>query len=172
MSVLRIKNQVTGKWEVVPFVNNSGGGSNITAGENINVEYLEDSIEISAVVPDISNLATKAEVATKQEKGDYALASDIPNLTDYIKNTDIATSTTNGIVKANGSGGIKVNSAGNISTVKASESDIDAKTNENKVIVPNNLNYAVNSVLPTMTQAEYDALETKDENLFYMIVEG
>ena len=49
--------------------------------------------------------------------------------------------------------------------------DIDEKEHLNKVIVPANLDYAVNSVLPTMTQAEYDALETKDENLFYMIVE-
>jgi hypothetical protein len=100
------------------------------------------------------------------------IGSTAVDLTDYVKKTDIATSTKNGIVKANGSGGIKVNSAGNISTVLATNNDIDEKENLNKVIVPANLNYAVNSVLPTMTQAEYDALETKDENLFYMIVEG
>lgn len=222
---------------------------NIIAGDNIEINYIDDDIKISAIVPDISNLATKQELDTKQPIGDYAYVSDIPtlisqlqndlgyqtltdvmgiiasipqfklsivndlpttgekmtlylvpkeesandvyneyiwieqtssfeligttavDLTDYVKNTDIATSTKNGIIKANGSGGIKVNSAGNIATVLATNDDIDEKENMNKVIVPANLNYAVNSVLPTMTQAEYDALETKDENLFYMIVE-
>lgn len=254
MSVLRIKNEQTGEWQNVPFISSGGSSApsefgTIIEGDNIEVKKVGDDIKISAIVPDISNLATKEELDTKQPKGDYAYVKDIPtlisqlqndlgyqtladvmgiianipqfklsivnglpttgekmtlylvpkeesandvyneyiwieqtssfeligttavDLTDYVKNTDIATSTKNGIVKANGSGGIKVNSAGNISTVLATNDDIDEKENMNKVIVPANLNYAVNSVLPTMTQAEYDALETKDESLFYMIVE-
>lgn len=64
----------------------------------------------------------------------------------YVKTTDIATKSDLGIVKANGSGGISVNSAGNIGTVKATNAEIDEKTNDYKVIVPSNLEYAVKSV--------------------------
>ena len=102
------------------------------------------------------------------------LEAEKPDLTNYVKNTDIATSSNVGLVKANGSSGITVNSAGNISVVKATESDIDTKTNNYKPIVPSNLDYSVKSVVGghiTLTQTEYDALETKDENTYYYIVE-
>lgn len=96
------------------------------------------------------------------------------DLTDYVKNTDYATSTTVGLVKANGSSGISVSSVGDIGIVKATENDINTKTNNYKPIVPSNLEYAVKSVVGghvTLTQAEYDALETKDENTYYYIKE-
>jgi hypothetical protein len=64
----------------------------------------------------------------------------------YVKTTDIATKSELGVVKANGSGGISVSSAGNIGTVKATNTEIDEKTNDYKVIVPSNLDYAVKSV--------------------------
>lgn len=64
----------------------------------------------------------------------------------YIKNDEYATTSTVGVVKANGSGGITVNSAGNISVVKATDDDIDTQTNAYKAIVPANLDYAVKSV--------------------------
>ena len=108
------------------------------------------------------------------DNGAQQLETEKPDLTNYVKNTDYATSSTVGLVKANGSSGITVNSAGNISVVKATENDIDAKTNNYKPIVPSNLEYAVKSVVGghiTLTQAEYDALETKDENTYYYIVE-
>ena len=102
-----------------------------------------------------------------------ALETQKVDLTNYVKNTDYATASTVGLVKANGSSGITVNSAGNISTVKATESDIDIKTNNYKPIVPSNLDYAVKSVVGghvAVTQKEYDdmvAAGTIDENTFY-----
>lgn len=102
-----------------------------------------------------------------------ALETQKVDLTNYVKNTDYATASTVGLVKANGSSGITVNSAGNISTVKATESDIDTKTNNYKPIVPSNLDYAVKSVVGghvAVTQKEYDdmvAAGTIDENTFY-----
>lgn len=199
-------------------------------------------------IPDIRNLATKDEVNEKQDKGDYALVSDIPtlvselqndsnfatqtqvmqaiasipqfklsivselpsvgekmtlylvakegsendvyneyiwieqtssfeflgttavDLTDYVKNTDYATRTNFGLVRP--ANGLAISgTSGSLIIEKASRAQIDKKEDNYHPIVSSNLNYAVNSVLPTMTQAEYDALETKDENLFYMIVE-
>lgn len=102
-----------------------------------------------------------------------ALETQKVDLTNYVKNTDYATASTVGLVKANGSSGITVNSAGNISTVKATESDIDTKTNNYKPIVSSNLDYAVKSVVGghvAVTQKEYDdmvAAGTIDENTFY-----
>lgn len=129
MSVLRIKNKATGKWENVPFVNNPQK-IGVVAGDNIEITPQGQDIKISAIVPDISNLATKEEVNakqpigdyalksdvpslkglvneeqleqglnTKQDKGNYALISDIPSLENYIKNTDFATQTVGGVVK-------------------------------------------------------------------------
>lgn len=80
------------------------------------------------------------------------LEGEKPDFTGYVKETDYATSSEVGLVKANGSGGITVNSAGNISVVKATDSDITAKTNNYKPIVPSNLDYAVGSVKASETQ--------------------
>lgn len=98
MSVLKIKNVITGEWESVPFVNNSQK-IGVVAGDNIELTPQGQDIKISAIVPDTSNLATKDEVATKQPKGDYALISDIPSLENYVKNTDFATQTVAGVVR-------------------------------------------------------------------------
>lgn len=248
MSVLKIKDLKTGNWVNIPFISNSSKLGNLVGGDNITVKYLGDEIIITAIVPDISNLATKEEVATKQDKGNYALVSDIPtfvselqndsnfatqtqvmqaiasipqfklsivselplagekmtlylvakegsendvyneyiwieqtssfeflgttavDLTDYVTKTYYATSSKAGLMRP--ANGLFVSgNTGAIVIACANTTQIDAKTDKYYPIVPYNLNYAVNSVLPTMTQAEYDALETKDENLFYMITE-
>ena len=247
MSVLKIKNEITGEWENVPFINNSQK-IGVVAGDNIELTPQGQNIKISAIVPDTSNLATKQELDTKQPIGNYAYVKDIPtlisqlqndlgfqtltdvmgiiasipqfklsivndlpetgekmtlylvpkeesandvyneyiwieqtssfeligttavDLTDYVKNTDYATSSKTGLMRP--ANGLSVSgNTGAIVIACANTTQIDAKTDKYYPIVPSNLDYAVNSVLPTMTQAEYDALETKDENLFYMIVE-
>lgn len=92
------------------------------------------------------------------------------DLTDYIKNTDYATSSKAGIMRP--ANGLFVSgNTGAVLIAKASTAQIDARTDNYYPIVSSNLAYAVNSILPTMTQSEYDALATKDENSFYMIVE-
>ena len=98
------------------------------------------------------------------------------DLTDYVKNTDIATETNAGVITVNHKGlyGIGWNSTAGLFVASATESEIDKKVSANKAITPKILAYAVESVVGkhvTLTQAEYDALETKDENTFYYIVE-
>jgi hypothetical protein len=66
---------------------------------------------------------------------------------DYIKNTHYATATKPGIVGINASYGINRNTANNnLYIIKATDSDINDKTNIYKPIVPANLDYAVKSV--------------------------
>lgn len=65
----------------------------------------------------------------------------------YVKFTDAPSSSKSGAVKINASYGV-THSSQVLRTVKASNDEIDAKSNNYKVIVPSNLNYAVRSVLP------------------------
>lgn len=66
------------------------------------------------------------------------------DLSHYIKDTDYASSSKAGIVKITTAKGITVDAAtGELSTVRADNSEIKARTNTNKPIVPSNLNYAV-----------------------------
>ena len=90
MSVLRVKN-AQGEWKNVPYISSGSGSAsskfgNIVAGENIDVKSIGDDVKISAIVPDISALATKEELATKQPKGDYAYVKDVPQLLSQLEN--------------------------------------------------------------------------------------
>ena len=49
-----------------------------------------------------------------QPAGDYALITDIPDMTPYVKNTDYATSTKAGVVKTTDESGLNVSSSGNL----------------------------------------------------------
>lgn len=98
------------------------------------------------------------------------------DLADYVKNTDYATTTGKaGIVTLDKSKGVyRANMSPTLEIVYAEKSEILAKTNKYKPIVPLTLDFAVESVVGghiTLTQAEYDALETKDENTYYYITE-
>ncbi len=66
---------------------------------------------------------------------------------DFVKNTDYATPTKGGVVKA-ASFGVGIYSSGELYTRKASNTEINNKTSQFAVIVPSNLDYAVRSVLP------------------------
>ena len=143
--------------------------------------------------------ASKAQIDKKEDNYypivssnlDYAVKTSIANNTneltddektsaqtwlglgDVVRNTDYATSSKAGIMRP--ANGLFVSgNTGAIVIACANTTQIDAKSDKYYPIVPANLNYAVNSVLPTMTQAEYEALVENneiDENLFYMIVE-
>ena len=100
------------------------------------------------------------------------LEGEKPDFSDYVKNTDYATKEEAGVVKINGSYGIQIsNTSQQLQIVSASNTQIDNRQSTFNPIVPYRLNYAVGSVLPVMTQEEYDNLETKDEELYYFIVE-
>lgn len=106
-----------------------------------------------------------------------ALETQKVELTDYVKNTDYATSLKAGVLKASTTFGVNVATNGFIAIICATTNEIDEKTNIYKPITPSNLDYAVKSVVGghvTLTQAEYDALVeegTVNENTFYYIKE-
>ena len=78
------------------------------------------------------------------------------DLTDYVKNTDYATTKKAGVVIINPTYGLAANS-GTVYVNKASETDIDNKTTVYRPIVPENLDYAVKVGLTT------NAIELTDE---------
>ena len=85
-------------------------------------------------IPDVSGLATKEE---------------IPDLTDYVKNTDYATENKRGIVASRTAWGIATNSNAQLSIVKASDAEIKAKTDTFKPITPSTVDIAVKTGLTT-----------------------
>ena len=118
------------------------------------------------------------------------------DLTDYVKNTDYATADKGGVVKINTNYGIQISPTYNtLQTTPASEANIRNRTNVYNPITPLRLDYAVKVSLTdhtlewteeektnacnllgtgkqtTLTQTEYDSLETKDENTYYYITE-
>lgn len=69
------------------------------------------------------------------------------DLTDYVKNTDYATTTKAGVMKIGYiTSGLQFDTSGYLKIFCATDSDIDAKTDNYKPIVPAKLNYAVGSV--------------------------
>lgn len=105
-----------------------------------------------------------------------ALETQKVDLTDYVQNTDYATSAKGGVVKvASNYGTMVIN--GIVAVAAANASLIDARENDYRPITPKSLVYAVQSVVGghvTLTQAEYDALVedgTVDENTYYYIKE-
>lgn len=97
------------------------------------------------------------------------------DLTDYVKNTDYATQAKAGVIEIGPvTTGLQFDPSGYLKISRASEIDIDKKSNGYNPIVPSNLDYAVGSVFPVVTQAEYDSLVangTVNENLYYCIKE-
>lgn len=67
---------------------------------------------------------------------------------NYVKNTDYATTTKGGVIKTNTSFGNAMNNEGSLYLVRATTAQIDARSSKYNPIVPDNLDYAVRSVLP------------------------
>lgn len=123
------------------------------------------------------------------------LETEHPDFTQYVKNTDWASSTRGGVIKVGDpSYGIVLDSNNTLYIARAYESEIKAKTSANKPIVPKYLDYAVkvgitsNTIALTVeeiakakqwlgiyewegTLAEYNALESIDPNVTYHILE-
>lgn len=75
------------------------------------------------------------------------------DLTDYVKNTDYATTNTYGVVKVNTTGayGIGMNDSAGLYIASATEQQVTAKTNSNKAITPLVLDHAVKTSITTNT---------------------
>lgn len=78
---------------------------------------------------------------------------------DKVANIPIANGTTLGVTKPSSSYGTVVTQSGWIQTFKAPESDIDARTNQYRPIVPNNLDYAVKQAMCDGKGAEWTEAE-------------
>ena len=80
-----------------------------------------------------------------------ANASDIPDLTNYVKNTDYATSSNHGIIKVDLATGISTDSTGKAYIFKATDSLVTAKTNNYRPLVPSNIDLVVKTGITTNT---------------------
>lgn len=131
---------------------------------------------------DISGLATKDEVAGKQDKindlatiragaskgatavqpgtlDDYAKKSEIPDIQikgtsiiqEGVANIPVATTSVLGVVKTAPNQGVSAFSSGDLCLISANQSEIGAKTQSYKPIVPKTLDYAVKTGITTNT---------------------
>jgi hypothetical protein len=173
------------------------------AKDNSGIFYDEISDEDVDVEIISGGYVTKADLElgldTKQDKGDYALVKDIPDLTDYVKNTDYATADKGGVIKQSTNYGFSVNTSTGIpfastkGLVGYQNSDgnmfIGKNTLENikddyvkRGITTNTIeltddekasacNWFGTSKTVLTTEADYNALATKDANTLYLIEE-
>lgn len=77
-------------------------------------------------------------------------------LSDYVKNTDYATATRVGLVKADSNCGVRMEANGALCTYQASSNDIDGKRHIYRPITPANLDYAVKMGLSGSTSVWTD----------------
>lgn len=92
------------------------------------------------------------------------------DLTDYVKNTDYASSSTGGVIKPITVFATEVNGNGNLTAVGRTYEQYKNMV-DYAFIGKGTLENVLNGKFVTLTQAEYDALTTKDENTYYYIVE-
>ena len=101
-------------------------------------------------------------VELKDKEGNIVASAEttlpMPDLTDYVKNTDYATASKAGVVKGNPSGGVRIEAYGGglAYTEKAPNDEIDLKIQRFKPIVPANLDYAVKVGVTTNTETLTD----------------
>ena len=120
-------------------------------------------------IPDVSGLATKEEIADMETKSNaaatYATKEEIPSLEGYLTKTEA--SETYATKQALGN---KLDTA----TYNSEKAGFETKENAAATYQVKG-DYATKSELPklvTLTQSEYDALTTKDENTYYFIKEA
>ena len=77
---------------------------------NYNLPYPSDYTAIADVPEAIKDLAEATDTALESK----ADTSDIPSLTDYVKNTDYATNSTGGVIKVDGGYALQVSPTGAI----------------------------------------------------------
>lgn len=98
-------------------------------------------------------------VKLKDKEGNVIASAEttlpMPDLTDYVKNTDYATKDKYGVIKASLNGGFNLYS-GDLYIAGADKSRIDAKTSHYNPIVPSRLDYAVKVGVTTNTETLTD----------------
>ena len=115
---------------------------------------MEDKVEYTYTTDEdfINELATNGTIQVGYYKFGM-LETQKVDLTEYVKNTDYAAYEKSGVVKVHfGTFGLSM-SQGYIMTQSATNTEINAKENKYKPIVPSNLNYAVGSVKASESQS-------------------
>ena len=120
--------------------------------------------DYNLVIPD--NLGQQLEEANQILEECQELLEEINNnpggggnidLTDYVKNTDYATSNKGGVVKSNSGGGVIVDEGGLLYIYPSSKDEIKTRVQRFKPIVPDTLNYAVKEGITNNTEILTDA---------------
>ena len=95
------------------------------------------------------------------------------DLTDYVKNTDYATSSKGGVIKISGSHGFQLSGSGLLIGKEFSLADYNSKGLITTVICKGTLENVLTQYSKTVLtpEADYNALETKDANTLYLIEE-
>ena len=163
--------------------------------ENTNKLVLGDNLYIRAVgVPDYWWDGFEKQVLETQ-KVDLSEYVKSVELNEYVKNTEYANVTKVGVVKVPSWGGVGATTDGSIFINKATDKQIISKSEPYIPVTTQKIDLAVkvgvttNAIeltdeektnacnwlgtgkMITLTQSEYDALEVKDENTYYYIVE-
>ena len=116
-------------------------------------EYQEIDLTIpqSSGVDILLTVGAKSVTSVNGMSGDvYLDIPEMPDLTDYVKNTDYASDSTAGVVKTWSNNGVSI-SNGTLYIAKAKDNEVTAKTNATKPIVPANLDLAVKTGVTTNT---------------------
>lgn len=112
------------------------------------IELITKKPHVTIATPDVRLEELEDRVEALEEKEIEI------DLTDYVKNTDYGSQTVSGLCRGNVALGTYLGVNGTIVIQSATLSEIDARKNANKPIVPTTLDYAVKSV--TYDKAEID----------------
>ena len=154
-AVEALQTQIDAKQEAGDYATNTA----LTSGLAGKQDTLTTS-QLAAVDSGITS-STVSLIPTALQPNDNI--SSLTNDAHYVTTTDYATTDTGGVVKVSNNGGTAMNASGVITTYRASDDDIDGKTNAYRVIVPRNLDYAVKMGITdnanTLTDAEKAAAQ-------------
>jgi hypothetical protein len=129
-------------------------------------KIVDDKIDTLELVEDVQATVNEETyeftIKLKDKEGNVVSSTNVtlpisnPDLSAYVKNTDIATQKNLGISKVSPGYGVLIGSQGVLYTEKATDSNINEKDNNYKVIVPSNLDYAVKVSITTNTETWTD----------------
>ena len=129
-----------------------------TLAEYKALESYDDSVTY-IITDDVVEGGTIIDIDAYTKEEVDALIENI-DLSDYVKNTDYATTSTVGLVKVAAATGINVNNEGKIYISKAVDESIVVKKEQYRPIVPANLDLAVKTGVTTNTIALTDEEKT------------
>lgn len=167
-----VDNKFNGANKSVSFVTYSAMISSLNDVGSTSYNVGQNILIVSLRVPDlwVSEIAEESVPYTYVSDNDFitdlnlngsvqvgffklsALETAKVDLTEYVKNTDYATSTQAGIIKASSQQGFYIGTAGDLSIIQAQQTDIDNRSNKYRPITSHNLDYAVKVSLTTNTE--------------------